>query len=146
MGLQRGLESRRGHIHCLPRALEALDRNLAREPYLWRQLDRALLRRTDLRLLRGQYQAAEWQPEVDQRLRGHGLVGAMIRRYLPIGIGAAMLLVFGAVGATADRDDNNSPSAQSAQVEAIEPEAKDAVGVLEESRGPGDALPNEFKA
>ena len=57
-----------------------------------------------------------------------------------------MLLVFGAVGATADRDDNNSPSAQSAQVEAIEPEAKDAVGLLEESRGPGDALPNEFKA
>jgi hypothetical protein len=70
----------------------------------------------------------------------------MIKRYLPLGIGAIMLLVFGSAGAVADRDENNPPSAQSTQVEAIEPAAKDAIGLLEESRDPGDALPDEFEA
>lgn len=70
----------------------------------------------------------------------------MTKRYLALGIGAVMLLALGAVGAIADGDDNNPPSTQSTQVEAIEPAAKDAVGLLEKSRGPEDALPDEFKA
>jgi hypothetical protein len=73
-------------------------------------------------------------------------VKAVIKRYLPVGISAILLLVFGAVGAVADRDENNPPSAQPTQVSTIEPAAKDAVGLLEESRGPGDALPDEFEA
>jgi hypothetical protein len=70
----------------------------------------------------------------------------MTRRYLSLGFGALILLVFGSVGAIADGDQSNSPSTQSAQVEAIEPAAKQAVGLLEESRGPGDELPDEFEA
>lgn len=68
---------------------------------------------------------------------------AMLKRYLPILVVALALLVVGAVGAVADGDDSNPPSAGIAQITTIEPEAKDALEVLDESRASSDALPDQ---
>lgn len=70
-----------------------------------------------------------------------------LKRYLLAVCVALALLVVGSVGgAVAGDDESNPPSASVSQVAAIEPEAKDALGVLGQSRGPGDALPEDYAA
>lgn len=66
----------------------------------------------------------------------------MIKRYLIL-IGIPVALLIGAVGVGATGDDSNPPSADIAQVAAVEAEAREVLEVLDQSRGPGDALPTE---
>ncbi len=70
----------------------------------------------------------------------------MTKRYLLlIGIPVALLTV-GVMGAGATGDDNNPPSADIVQVTSIEPQARQVLEVLDESRGSGDALPAEVSS
>lgn len=64
----------------------------------------------------------------------------MLKRYLPVALTATALLAVGAVGAIADRDESNPPGADQPQITAIEPDAKQAMKVLRETRSTGDAL------
>lgn len=62
------------------------------------------------------------------------------KAYLPMGI-ASVLLPVTAVGAIAGGDESSPPSAGHAQVQAIEPDASQALSVLEQSRTVADDLP-----
>lgn len=64
---------------------------------------------------------------------------AMLKRYLPIAVVAALLLAV-SVGAIADTDESNPPSAGVPQITEIEPAARDAMAVFDRSRGSADAL------
>lgn len=68
----------------------------------------------------------------------------MLKRYLPVSLIALALLAAGSVGAIADGDESNPPSAVSSQVAVIEPEAKQTLGVLREKRSAGDALRDDI--
>jgi hypothetical protein len=70
----------------------------------------------------------------------------MSKRYLPFIAIPVALLIAGAVGAGATGDDNNPPSADITRVTSIEPEARQALDVLDEGRGPGDALPEDLSS
>jgi hypothetical protein len=70
---------------------------------------------------------------------------ASIKRYLPFAAIAAVLLV-ASVGAVADPDESNPPGDGVPQVTEIEPEAREAMDVLDESRGAEDALPAQVAA
>jgi hypothetical protein len=64
---------------------------------------------------------------------------AMLKRYLPFALVAVVLLSI-SVGAIADTDETNPPSAGVSQIREVEPEAKEAMAVFERSRGSADAL------
>lgn len=66
----------------------------------------------------------------------------MSKRVLLLSI-VALALIVGSVGAIADGDDNNPPSAEATQVTTIEPRARAALDVLDEDRDAGDALPDQ---
>jgi hypothetical protein len=68
---------------------------------------------------------------------------AMLKRYLPFAVVAAVLLSV-SVGAIADTDESNPPSAGVPQVREIEPEAREAMAVFERDRGPADALRDDL--
>lgn len=63
----------------------------------------------------------------------------IIKRYLPFG-GVAFVLLALSVGAIAETDHSNPPSAGVEQVSEIEPAAQEAMSVFERSRGEVDAL------
>lgn len=65
---------------------------------------------------------------------------AMLRRYLPFGAIAAVLLA-ASVGAIAETDGSNPRGAGMPQISEIEPEAREAMAVFDRPRGEGDALP-----
>jgi hypothetical protein len=67
----------------------------------------------------------------------------MTKRYLILICAPIALLFAGAVGVGATGDDSNPPSTDTAQVAAVEEDAREALGVLDQSRGPGDALPED---
>lgn len=67
----------------------------------------------------------------------------MTKRYLILICAPIALLFAGAVGVGATGDDSNPPSTDTAQVAAVEAEAREALGVLDQGRGPGDALPDD---
>jgi hypothetical protein len=67
----------------------------------------------------------------------------MSRIFLSVSLAVALLSV-AAVGAIAVDDESNPPGADDAQISAIEPEAKEALDVLDQERGVGDALPKEL--
>jgi hypothetical protein len=66
------------------------------------------------------------------------------RRYLLVVAATLGLLALASVGAIADGDESNPPGDEPAQIVAIEPEAKDALEVLDEHRAAGDALPDDL--
>lgn len=70
----------------------------------------------------------------------------MLKRHIPLATVVVGLLAFTAVGAIAGGDSTNSPSMGVAQVDAIEPDAKRAMAVLERARDGADALPPELAA
>jgi hypothetical protein len=71
----------------------------------------------------------------------------MIKRRLLLGNAVAlMLLAAGSVVAIAGDDENNPPSADVDRVTTIEPEAKEALDILNRGRVPSDALPEELAA
>jgi hypothetical protein len=65
---------------------------------------------------------------------------AMAMKFLLFTTAALVLLVV-SVGAVADPDESNPPSKGSTQIASIEPGALDALGLLRQARGQGDALP-----
>jgi hypothetical protein len=67
----------------------------------------------------------------------------MLKRYLPFTVVAVVLLAV-SVGAIADTDETNPPSAGVPQIHEIEPEATEAMAVLERSRGSADALRDDL--
>lgn len=66
----------------------------------------------------------------------------MLRKSLTTVVVVGGLLAVASVG-IASRDDSNPPGSDVAQVAAIEPEAKDALAVLETTRTSVDALPGD---
>jgi hypothetical protein len=67
----------------------------------------------------------------------------MLKRYLPFTLVVAALLSV-SVGAIADTDETNPPSAGVPQVNEIEPEAREAMAVFERDRGSADALRDDL--
>jgi hypothetical protein len=67
----------------------------------------------------------------------------MSRFYLSV-ILAVTLLCVAAVGAIAVDDESNPPGADDARISAIEPDAKEALDVLDQQRGLGDALSEDL--
>lgn len=67
------------------------------------------------------------------------------RLYLPLGV-VTTLLAVAAAGAVAGDDESNPPSRGHAQVQAVEPDAAQALSVLTEARGAADSLPPEIAA
>lgn len=65
----------------------------------------------------------------------------MLKRYLPLTLLTAVLVVGVSAAATATGDDSNPPSDGVSQVASVEPEAKEAMAVLDAARATGDALP-----
>jgi hypothetical protein len=65
----------------------------------------------------------------------------MLHRHLPLALLSTVLVVAVSAVAIATGDDSNPPSDGPSQVTAIEPEAKEAMAVLDEPRTTGDALP-----
>jgi hypothetical protein len=68
---------------------------------------------------------------------------AMLKRYLPFTV-VAVVLLSASVGAIADTDETNPPSAGVPQVREIEPEAREAMAVFDRGRGSADALRDEL--
>jgi len=67
-----------------------------------------------------------------------------VKRYLPVVVSAALLAA--AVGATADTDETTPPGQDVPQVTEIQPQAREAMEVLDRARGEGDALPRAVAA
>ena len=65
----------------------------------------------------------------------------MRQRYLPVTLLATVLVVAVSAAAIATDDGSNPPSDGPSQVTAIEPEAKEAMAVLDEARTTEDGLP-----
>lgn len=64
----------------------------------------------------------------------------MLKRHLPVALLASTFVVGVSAAAIATGDESNPPSDGPAQIVAIEPEAKEAMAVLDRPRTSGDAL------
>jgi hypothetical protein len=74
------------------------------------------------------------------------MVMRMLRRHLPLTLLIVALLVAVSATAIATGDDSNPPSDAQSQITAMEPEAKQAMAVLNRDRNAGDALPEALAA
>ena len=70
----------------------------------------------------------------------------VLRRHLPLTLLTIASVVAVSATAVATRDDSNPPSDAPSQVTEIEPEARDAMAVLNRDRSAGDALPAALAA
>jgi hypothetical protein len=68
---------------------------------------------------------------------------AMLREYLLVAV-VAVVLFAASVGAVAETDESNPRGTGMPQISEIEPEAREAMAVLDRDRGEGDALPADL--